>query len=120
MANPAWLDAMVTNLRTSGESVGLSFVMGNLGLFGQIGFDICNQACQLFQANRTDEAIALIDSKATEEQIEEEEEQDTDDLKTAVTEWNNFKNELGQVALKLLPAIVQVGEAVASGGLSAI
>jgi hypothetical protein len=116
--NNAWLTTLADNLKKTGETAGLAFVMGNLGPLGQLGLDATTLILQLFVSGQQEAALVKITEAQTPEQMADANKADADDLNQAVFASDRFKADMEAVAIKLLPVVLQVAEAAATGGLS--
>jgi hypothetical protein len=103
-----WLDQIVTNLKSSGESDALTFVEGNYLLLGSLGLDATSIVLTLFSKGHGSAAQVVLDSRMTDAQIEAQLQSITATETSVATARAAFYADLEKLAMAILPAVAKV------------
>ena len=112
-----WLDNVISTLQTTGEADALNFVTGNYSIFISLGLDITNMVLTMFTKGKPDIAQMILDAKMSPDQIDIQINVISADMAVSTQQREQFIADLEKFAEALLPVVIKVGMAVATGGL---
>lgn len=117
----AWMDELVSSLKTNGEVAALAFVEGNYMMLANLGLDITHAVLVLFAKGQSNAAQVILDSRMTPDQASAQAGITAANLAAQTAAHEKFIKDLENFALTLLPVVAKLvltaAATVATGGL---
>jgi hypothetical protein len=104
----AWMDALITNLKTNGETAALAFVYGNYLQLANLGLDLTHAVLVLFAKGQSNAAQVILDSRMTPDQASAQAGIAAANLAAQTAAHEKFVKDLESFAMTLLPVVAKL------------